>query len=84
VHLGVSDRLLASAGIKIRDSFTIQLCRSECEAIPVLEKVFPAYPNVLGPDCTRCLRQNRKIEAEVLVSFSSKKHAIFDHILNDY
>jgi hypothetical protein len=84
VHLGVNDRLLKSVAIEIQTSFTIRLSRSEREALAVLDEVFPDYPNVLSPDCTGLLKQNRKIEAEVSVSFGRPSNAIFDHVLHDY
>ena len=83
LHLGVNDGLLRSSTIKIQKSFTIRLSRSEREALAMLDEVFPDYRNVVGPNCAGILKQNRKIEAEVLFSFSSPTHAIFDHVLDD-
>lgn len=67
-YLGISDNLLATHRIDIRESFKMQLSPSEQRSLPVLRSAFPDFAEVVGAGCAGVLENGRKIELEAVVS----------------
>jgi hypothetical protein len=67
-YLGVGDKYLDGLKVKIPDSFTMQLCKSELASRPLLEKVCPDFRELVGVRGANLLDGGRKIEIEAVVS----------------
>jgi hypothetical protein len=68
VYLGLNDTLLTGLGLSSTETLTIPCSKSEQDALPLLDKVFPDFREEIGPNCTALLRQNQKIELEAFLS----------------
>ena len=66
-YLGLGDELLASLEMSSTESIRIRCTRSERQAVALLNKVFPDYPDRIGDNCAALLRQGYKIELEAML-----------------
>ena len=51
-------------------------CLAEIQSMAVLEKVFPDFGSLLGPECAKLLAEKRKIEIEAVISYSRAANGI--------
>lgn len=64
--LGISDALLASAGVVVDDLPWIALSPAEQAALPLVDQMTGGLASLVGPNCAALLERGRKLELEAI------------------
>ena len=67
-YLGVSDSYLDQLRVVLPQTFILSCAPSEKASLPFLEKAFPDFREVVGPNCAGLLKDGQKIELEAVAS----------------
>ena len=70
--LGTSDNVISAMGVEVRESLTISLSPGEQLAMPLVREYWPEFEHAIGPNCSKLLATNRKLEIEAIVSFRTQ------------
>ncbi|MFO0901074.1 MAG: hypothetical protein U0836_26910 [Pirellulales bacterium] len=63
---GISDALLASAGVSVDDLPWIALSPAEQVALPLVDRLAGGLASLVGPSCAALLERGRKVELEAI------------------